>query len=322
MKGRFAPSPTGYIHLGNVWIALLSYISTRQQKGTYVVRMEDIDLQRSKRELGEALLDDLEWLGFEWDEGPRIGGPESTYWQSERQEYYANILDSLALEKLIYPCFCNRARLQSIASAPHVGEVVHRYDGHCRHIDEEEVKMLSAEKDPSFRLSIDSCDIEFTDRWQGVQHIHLEGELDDYVLRRADGMYAYNLAVVLDDIAMGITEVIRGDDLLDTTGQQLYLYNTLQQCYSYKNIEVPKYGHAPLLVDADGNRLSKRQKSITIRELREQQWSASRILWELAVAGGLIDGDRYTHREINLSELMNLDLSCSSLRQKTIVIER
>ena len=146
MKGRFAPSPTGYIHLGNVWIALLSYISTRQQKGTYVVRMEDIDLQRSKRELGEALLDDLEWLGFEWDEGPRIGGPESTYWQSERQEYYANILDSLAIEKLIYPCFCNRARLQSIASAPHVGEVVHRYDGHCRHIDEEEVKMLSAER--------------------------------------------------------------------------------------------------------------------------------------------------------------------------------
>lgn len=172
MKGRFAPSPTGYIHLGNVWIALLSYISTRQQKGTYVVRMEDIDLQRSKRELGEALLDDLEWLGFEWDEGPRIGGPESTYWQSERQEYYANILECLALEKLIYPCFCNRARLQSIASAPHVGEVVHRYDGHCRHVDEEKVKTLSAEKDPSLRLSIDSCDIEFTDRWQGVQHIH------------------------------------------------------------------------------------------------------------------------------------------------------
>ena len=321
MKGRFAPSPTGYIHLGNVWIALLSYISTRQQKGIYVVRMEDIDLQRSKRELGEALLDDLEWLGFEWDEGPRIGGPESTYWQSERQEYYANILESLALEKLIYPCFCNRARLQSIASAPHVGEVVHRYDGHCRHIDEEKVKTLSAEKDPSLRLSIDSCDIEFTDRWQGVQHIHLEGELDDYVLRRGDGMYAYNLAVVLDDIAMGITEVIRGNDLLDTTGQQLYLYNTLQQCYSYKDIEVPKYGHAPLLVDADGNRLSKRQKSITIRELREQQWSASRILGELAAAGGLIDGGRYTHPRISFSDLINLDLSAPSLRQKTIIIE-
>ena len=321
MKGRFAPSPTGYIHLGNVWIALLSYISTRQQKGTYVVRMEDIDLQRSKRELGEALLDDLEWLGFEWDEGPRIGGSESTYWQSERQEYYANILECLALEKLIYPCFCNRARLQSIASAPHVGEVVHRYDGHCRHIDEKEVKILSAEKDPSLRLSIDSCDIEFTDRWQGVQHIHLEGELDDYVLRRGDGMYAYNLAVVLDDIAMGITEVIRGDDLLDTTGQQIYLYKTLQQCLHSKNIKVPSYGHAPLLIDSEGHRLSKRQKSITIRELRDNQWAANRIIGELAIAGGLVKANTLHNREISISDLIEIDLNLPSLSQKTIEIK-
>ena len=321
MKGRFAPSPTGYIHLGNVWIALLSYISTRQQKGTYVVRMEDIDLQRSKRELGDALLDDLEWLGFEWDEGPRIGGSESTYWQSERQEYYANILESLALEKLIYPCFCNRARLQSIASAPHVGEVVHRYDGHCRHIDEEKVKTFSAEKDPSLRLSIDSCDIEFTDRWQGVQHIHLEGELDDYVLRRGDGMYAYNLAVVLDDIAMGITEVIRGDDLLDTTGQQIYLYKALQQCLHSKHIKVPSYGHAPLLIDSEGHRLSKRQKSITIRELRDNQWSANRIVGELAIAGGLVKANTLKNREISISELIKIDLNLPSLSQKTIEIK-
>ena len=321
MKGRFAPSPTGYIHLGNVWIALLSYISTRQQKGTYVVRMEDIDLQRSKRELGEALLDDLEWLGFEWDEGPRIGGSESTYWQSERQEYYANILECLALEKLIYPCFCNRARLQSIASAPHVGEVVHRYDGHCRHIDEKEVKMLSAEKDPSLRLSVDSCDIEFTDRWQGVQHIHLERDLDDYVLRRSDGMYAYNLAVVLDDIAMGITEVIRGDDLLDTTGQQIYLYKTLQQCLHSKNIKVPSYGHAPLLIDSEGHRLSKRQKSITIRELRDNQWSANRILGELVIAGGLVKANTLHNREISISDLIEIDLNLPSLSQKTIEIK-
>ena len=321
MKGRFAPSPTGYIHLGNVWIALLSYISTRQQKGTYVVRMEDIDLQRSKRELGESLLDDLEWLGFEWDEGPRIGGSESTYWQSERQEYYANILECLALEKLIYPCFCNRARLQSIASAPHMGEVVHRYDGHCRHIDEKEVKMLSAEKDPSLRLSIDSCDIEFTDRWQGVQHIHLESDLDDYVLRRSDGMYAYNLAVVLDDIAMGITEVIRGDDLLDTTGQQIYLYKTLKQCLHSKNIKVPSYGHAPLLIDSEGHRLSKRQKSITIRELRDNQWSANRIIGELAIAGELVKANTLHNREISISDLIEIDLNLPSLSQKTIEIK-
>ena len=202
-----------------------------------------------------------------------------------------------------------------------MGEVVHRYDGHCRYIDEEEVKMLSAEKNPSLRLSIDSCDIEFTDRWQGVQHIHLEGELDDYVLRRGDGMYAYNLAVVLDDIAMGITEVIRGDDLLDTTGQQIYLYKTLQQCLHSKNITVPSYGHAPLLIDSEGHRLSKRQKSITIRELRDNQWSANRILGELAIAGGLVKANTLHNREISISELIEIDLNLPSLSQKMIEIK-
>ena len=321
MKGRFAPSPTGYIHLGNVWIALLSYVSTKQQKGQYVVRMEDIDTQRSKRELGEALLDDLEWLGFEWDEGPRVGGPESTYWQSERQTYYRDILEHLALEKLIYPCFCNRTRLQSIASAPHVGEIIHRYDGHCRHLEDKLIKEYMTSKEPSLRLAVNSCDIDFVDRWQGFQHIQLEGELDDYVLRRGDGMYAYNLAVVLDDIAMGITEVIRGDDLLETTGQQIYLYKTLQSSFTSKNIQIPSYGHAPLLIDSEGHRLSKRQKSITIRELRESQWSPNRILGELAIAGGLVEAHTLCRREISLSELIEIDLNLPSLSQKTIDIQ-
>ncbi|MFC2643075.1 MAG: tRNA glutamyl-Q(34) synthetase GluQRS [Veillonella parvula] len=321
MKGRFAPSPTGYIHLGNVWIALLSYISTKQQKGQYVVRMEDIDIQRSKRELGEALLDDLEWLGFEWDEGPRVGGPESTYWQSERQTYYGDVLEHLASEKLIYPCFCNRTRLHSIASAPHVGEVVHRYDGHCRHLEDKLIKEFIMSKEPSLRLAVNSCDIDFVDRWQGFQHIHLEDELDDYVLRRGDGMYAYNLAVVLDDIAMGITEVIRGDDLLETTGQQIYLYKTLQTSFKSKNIQLPSYGHAPLLIDSEGHRLSKRQKSITIRELRENQWSPNRILGELAIVGGLVETHTLSRREISLSELIEIDLNVPSLSQKTIEIQ-
>ena len=289
MKGRFAPSPTGYIHLGNVWIALLSYVSTKQQKGQYVVRMEDIDIQRSKRELGEALLDDLEWLGFEWDEGPRVGGPEATYWQSERQAFF--------------------------------GERIHRYDGHCRHLEDKLIKEFMTSKEPSLRLAVNSCDIDFVDRWQGFQHIHLEGELDDYVLRRGDGMYAYNLAVVLDDIAMGITEVIRGDDLLETTGQQIYLYETLQRCLDSKDIKVPSYGHAPLLIDSEGHRLSKRQKSITIRELRENQWSPNRILGELAIVGGLVEAHKLSRREISLSELIEIDLNLPSLSQKTIEIQ-
>ena len=183
------------------------------------------------------------------------------------------------------------------------------------------IKEFMMSKEPSFRLAVNSCDIDFVDRWQGFQHIHLEGELDDYVLRRGDGMYAYNLAVVLDDIAMGITEVIRGDDLLETTGQQIYLYETLQRCLDSKDIKVPSYGHAPLLIDSEGHRLSKRQKSITIRELRENQWSPNRILGELAIAGGLVDAHTFSRREISLSELIEIDLNLPSLSQKTIEIQ-
>jgi len=140
-------------------------------------------------------------------------------------------------------------------------------------------------------------------------------------LRRGDGMYAYNLAVVLDDIAMGITEVIRGDDLLETTGQQIYLYKTLQSSFTSKNIQIPSYGHAPLLIDSEGHRLSKRQKSITIRELRESQWSPNRILGELAIAGGLVEAHTFSRREISLSELIEIDLNLPSLSQKTIEIQ-
>jgi glutamyl-tRNA synthetase class Ic len=134
-------------------------------------------------------------------------------------------------------------------------------------------------------------------------------------------MYAYNLAVVLDDIAMGITEVIRGDDLLDTTGQQIYLYNTLQQCLHSNHIRVPSYGHAPLLIDSEGHRLSKRQKSITIRELRDNQWSANRIVGELAIAGGLVKANTLNNREISISELIKIDLNLPTLSQKTIEIK-
>lgn len=312
MKGRFAPSPTGYIHLGNVWIALLSFLSTKQQDGTYVVRMEDIDLQRSKREYGEALLDDLEWLGFTWDEGPRVGGPEKSYWQSERLGLYDEILSSFALKKRIYPCFCNRARLQSIASAPHRGEVRHHYDGYCRMLSNEAIAALCTDKKPSYRLRVDTQSFLFDDRYQGHQVFTLQSGNDDFVLRRSDGMYAYNLAVVVDDIKMGITEVIRGHDLLEATVQQLYLYKLL-------GAQPPIYGHAPLLIDSAGYRLSKRQKSITIRELKALQWMPERIIGELAVLAGFIE--RSSAPVISLAELIELTLDTPALHQDNIVID-
>lgn len=290
MKGRFAPSPTGYMHLGNLWIALLSFLSVRRQKGDWLIRMEDIDTHRSRRELGEYMLDELEWLGFVWEEGPRVGGPAGSYWQSERYDRYEEILSRLKEKGLVYPCYCRRARLQQIASAPHAGELPALYDGACRELTEEEQAELSCHKEPSWRLRLMNQAISFSDLWQGQQSFTLKAGQDDFVLRRADGMYAYNLAVVADDAAMGVTEVIRGLDLLPVTPLQLSLLQLLSWIDpAYAGAEAPVYGHAPLLVDEEGYRLSKRQKSITIRELKAEGFSAGQILGRLALLGGLID---------------------------------
>ena len=312
MKGRFAPSPTVHIHLGNAWIAMLSYISTRQQQGSYVLRMEDIDYVRAKRSLGEDLLDDLEWLGFDWDEGPRTGGPDGPYWQSERYDRYTEILDAWQEKGCIYPCYCNRARLQSIASAPHPGEPPHSYDGHCRHLSADEKKVLHSKKAPSWRLCCDTRSVYFYDTWQGPQLYELQAATHDCVVRRADGMFAYNLAVVLDDAAMGVTEIVRGYDLLDSTPIQLYIYDILGK-------EPPVYKHAPLIVDSEGYRLSKRQQSITIRELKDSGFSAAMIWGRLALLGGLVDesmlGPQWT---ITLPELRNIKLNFTKLKCPSI----
>lgn len=312
MKGRFAPSPTGHIHLGNVWIAMLSYISTRQQQGSYVLRMEDIDYVRAKRSLGEDLLDDLEWLGFDWDEGPRTGGPDGPYWQSERYDRYTEILDAWQEKGCIYPCYCNRARLQSIASAPHPEEPPHSYDGHCRYLSADERKALRSKKDPSWRLCCDTRSVYFNDTWQGPQLYELQAATHDCVVRRADGMFAYNLAVVLDDAAMGVTEIVRGYDLLDSTPIQLYIYDVLGK-------EPPIYKHAPLIVDSEGYRLSKRQQSITIRELKASGFSAAMIWGRLALLGGLVDESMLgPHRTITLAELRNMKLNFAKLKCPSI----
>lgn len=287
MKGRFAPSPTGAIHMGNIWVALISYLSVRSQGGIFVLRMEDIDLQRAKKTLGEALLDDLEWLGFDWDEGPRVGGPNGPYWQSQRYSSYEHLVDDLLKRQQLYPCFCNRARLQAIASAPHPGEDLHPcsglpiYDGHCRFLSSVERQEWSRRKNPSYRLALASKEYTYDDRWQGRVSRRLSQGIDDFILKRADGIFAYNLAVVLDDIAMGITEVIRGYDLLAVTPYHLALYDLLGR-------RPPTYGHIPLLIDARGYRLSKRQGGITVKELRNAGYSPQMIWGHLCRATGLL----------------------------------
>lgn len=312
MKGRFAPSPTGHLHLGNIWVALLSWLHCKQQGGTYVLRMEDIDTQRSKRHLGEAQMDDLEWLGLYWDEGPRVGGPNGPYLQSERSHLYESVLTTWRETGQIYPCFCNRARLYSISSAPHGSEGVIHYDGHCRQLTATEQADLSVKKHPSWRLKVENRTYTFQDLWQGKQIAVIRPPYDDFVVKRADSMYAYNLAVVYDDIHMGITEIIRGYDLLPAVGAQLWLYELFKAT-------APVYGHVPLVVDEQGYRLSKRQQSITIKELREAGYSSAMILGHLALAAGLVQENQLqSFHRLSLASLKDIYFENLYLKEKEI----
>lgn len=285
MRGRFAPSPTGYIHLGNVWTAFLAWLQVRQQKGTLILRIEDIDEQRSKPEYTQALLEDLAWLGLDWDEGPGKGGPYGPYIQQERYSLYEKVLQELQAKHLLYPCYCSRARLQAIG-APHEGE--HRlYDGHCYGMPEEQRRQM--DRKPSWRVHVPHVSVSFTDGSYGPFSDYLPRVCGDFVVRRADGLYAYQLAVAVDDGSMGITHVLRGRDLLSSTAQQIWLMEVL-------GYTPPSYTHVPMLIDASGNRLSKRQQGITVRSLRDRGVQADAILSALALAGGLVSERRLYHK--------------------------
>lgn len=285
MRGRFAPSPTGYIHLGNVWTAFLAWLQVRQQKGTLILRIEDIDEQRSKPEYTQALLEDLAWLGLDWDEGPGKGGPYGPYIQQERYSLYEKALQELQAKHLLYPCYCSRARLQAIG-APHEGE--HRlYDGHCYGMPEEQRRQM--DRKPSWRVHVPHVSVSFTDGSYGPFSDYLPRVCGDFVVRRADGLYAYQLAVAVDDGSMGITHVLRGRDLLSSTAQQVWLMEVL-------GYTPPSYTHVPMLIDASGNRLSKRQQGITVRSLRDRGVQADAILSALALAGGLVSERRLYHK--------------------------
>lgn len=278
MRSRFAPSPTGYLHLGNVWTALLCWLQTRQAGGTLILRIEDIDEQRSKSVFAEAFMADMRRLGLDWDEGPDMGGSYGPYVQSKRYFMYEEALNRLKRDGLIYPCYCSRARLQRISSAPHEGEY-HVYDGHCYGLSE---KSRPEGKSPSLRLHVPDELITYTDSVYGAQAEDLSKECGDFIVRRADGLYAYQLAVSVDDGAMDITHVLRGRDLLESTERQILLRRLL----GYENPIT--YTHVPLLKDSEGRRLSKRQKGLTLRELWDDGVESGQIIGYLLYCGGLI----------------------------------
>ena len=277
MVGRFAPSPSGRIHLGNILCCLLAWLSARQQRGRVVLRIEDLDTARCPRRYVDQMEEDLRWLGLDWDQGPAVGGPDEPYYQSQRTALYQAALERLEQMGLVYPCFCTRAELHA-ASAPHRedGQVV--YAGTCRYLTAAEIAEKAKHRAPALRLRVPSETWGFTDGHMGPYSEVLARDCGDFLLRRSDGMFAYQLAVVVDDAAMGVTEVVRGADLLDSTPRQLYLYHLL-------GLTPPKFIHFPLLLAPDGRRLSKRGADAGLDVLRDRA-TAAEVLGKLAYLAG------------------------------------
>ncbi|AWB44422.1 tRNA glutamyl-Q(34) synthetase GluQRS [Paenibacillus sp. CAA11] len=282
IRGRFAPTPSGHMHLGNAKIALLSWLQVRAADGEFILRIEDIDLQRSKPSITEGILQDLQWLGLGWDEGPETIGAYGPYLQSQRLEKYEEALQTLQRAGRLYPCFCSRADLLGVAGAPHglssEGAV---YNGTCRNLTREEQQAKSQLKNPSTRFGLQAEAFTFVDGIAGVQ-VFQPGSGGDFVVKRADGMYSYQLAVTVDDAAMGITHVLRGDDLLDSTPRQLALYKAL-------GLQPPQFAHAPLILGEDGHRLAKRHGDLGLAALRKAGTRPETVIGWLAYISGLID---------------------------------
>lgn len=275
IRGRFAPSPTGEMHLGNAWTALLAWLQVRSAGGTMVLRIEDLDPDRSRSIYINELIKDLTWLGLDWNEGPDIGGPYGPYRQDERRTLYQDALDELQAAGLIYPCYCTRAELS--ASAPHAGEGERVYSGACKNGPPPDRRG----RKPALRLNVPPGKIRFNDMVKGEITQDIQVQTGDFVVRRSDGVHAYQLAVVVDDAAMGITHVLRGDDLLASTPRQLLLYKLL-------GLKTPCFAHVPLLIGRDGHRLSKRHGDLSIAALRRHGAKAKAVTGYLAWKAGQI----------------------------------
>lgn len=281
MTGRFAPSPTGRMHLGNIFTALISWLSAKKEGGKWILRVEDLDPQRSRIDHARQIEDDLLWLGLEWDEGGLDNeGPHAPYCQSRRGEIYQDFMKRLADSGLTYPCFCTRADIMA-TQAPHESDGRVVYAGTCR------PTLLggcfngdAGGPERATRIAVPDEDIEFTDRLYGTQKVNLSTHCGDFILRRADGAWAYQLAVVIDDALMGVGEVVRGSDLLLSSAQQIYLYRLL-------GFKPPEFAHVPLLCNSDGVRLSKRDMALGMGELRKN-YSPSHLVGLLAYVAGIL----------------------------------
>ena len=275
VTGRFAPTPSGRLHLGNVLCAMLAYLSTRSAGGRFLLRIEDVDMPRCPRSLAAACIEDLTWLGFHWDEPPLF--------QSERGDIYRQHLDRLRAMGRVYPCFCTRAQLHA-TQAPNLGDHEPVYPGTCARLTPEEIAARSMMRSPALRLRVPQETVAFTDGHYGPFAEQLARDCGDYIIRRSDGLWGYQLAVVVDDALTGVTQVVRGRDILFSTPRQIELFRAL-------GYDVPQFFHIPLLTDSAGRRLAKRDRDLDLTALAKRH-TPQEILGMLAFACGLQEEPR------------------------------
>lgn len=279
-RGRYAPSPSGWLHLGNARSALVAWLRARSAGGSLVLRVDDLDIPRTVEEAVLGNLEELRWLGLDWDEGPDIGGPHVPYRQSGRGASYQRALDRLEATGRVFACYLSRRELQEIASAPHGRAPVYGEAERRANAAVAERKRAQG-RTPSLRLRVDAGEVRFRDGLAGEQVFAAGRDFGDIVVRRSDGLWAYQLATVVDDADMAVTEVVRGDDLLPSAAVQTLLYRALA-------LTPPGFLHVPLLLDADGRRLAKRSGAATLQALRRAGVRPERVVGLLGFGLGLI----------------------------------
>ena len=277
LVGRFAPTPSGEIHVGNALCFLLAWLSAKKQGGRVILRTENLDTLRCPEKFIYRNMQDLQWLGLQWDEGD-----DPSYWQSNRTEVYLQYFEKLREAGLVYPCFCSRADIRA-ASAPHLADHSPVYGGRCARLTAEEQAALWKVRKPTWRMRVPAETVSFVDGISGLYSENLLTECGDFVVRRADLVFAYQLAVVVDDALMGVNEVVRARDLISSTPRQLYIMEKL-------GFEPPRFIHIPTVLDPAGNKMSKRDEALSICSLRER-YTPQQVLGKLAKLCGLCSDD-------------------------------
>ncbi|MCM1546602.1 MAG: tRNA glutamyl-Q(34) synthetase GluQRS [Clostridiales bacterium] len=297
--GRFAPTPSGEMHAGNLLCALLAYLSVKSKGGRFLVRIEDLDRERCPRFSAEKIISTLDMLGLKSDEAP--------LWQSERQQIYREKERLLADKARIYPCFCTRAQLHA-AEAPRLSDGGIVYSGACRNLTAEQIAQKSLSRRPCFRVEVSNEEIVFDDLFAGRTAQNLREECGDFILRRSDGVYAYQFAVAVDDGESGVTEVVRGDDLLMSTPRQIWLMRLL-------GYAPPSYYHIPLVCDGEGRKLSKSEGDSAANLV--ENYPPERVLGFLAFCAGITD----KNRPATLDELVAI-FSWQKVRKDRILLDK